>query len=209
MSTPGQPVRGRPFEPLPAVDRQAWTHLVPGRRAWPSAPVLTGALALVVAALAAAWTNRLHSTDAADRQRLVKLAQPAPQSSPRPAPRATALADDQWLLAALPAATVGAERVAALLALAATNGVTVDSVRQAAPLPLAAGQAALPAERVVLQIRASGPYLGLRQWVAQALQHDDALLLERLRLARPLASSTALSAELGWALLQGATGSAP
>jgi hypothetical protein len=138
---------------------------------------VTGCLALVVAALAAVWTTRLHSTNAADRQRLLEL-----KATPRPAAAAaTAPPDEQGLLSALPATTQAAERVAALLALAATHGVTVDSVRQAAPAPLASGQAALAAQRVVVQVRASGPYLGLRLWVAQALQHDDALLLERLR----------------------------
>ncbi|OYU97941.1 MAG: hypothetical protein CFE45_18410 [Burkholderiales bacterium PBB5] len=114
---------------------------------------MTGCLALVVAALAAVWTTRLHSADAADRQRLVGL--------------------------------------------------------KATPRPLAAAASPLADEQGLLQVRASGPYLGLRQWVAQALQHDDALLLERLRLSRPLASSAVLTGELNWALLQGATGSAP
>ena len=195
----------RPLDPPSGLAAQAWARFVAGPWSWPSTPVLTGCLALVVAALAAVWTTRLHSADAADRQRLVEL-----KATPRPAATAASTPPDEAsLLAALPAATQAAERVAALLALAATHGVTVDSVRQAAAAPLASGQAALAAQRVVVQLRASGPYLGLRSWVAQALQHDDALLLERLRLSRPLASSTVLAAEMNWALLQGTTGSAP
>lgn len=205
MSAQGQPVASPTLDPPPGPAAQVWARLVPGRWAWPSAPVWTGCLALVVAALAAVWTTRLHSAETAGRQRLAGL-----KATPRPlAAAASPLSDEQGLLAALPVATQAAERVAALLALAAAHGVTVDSVRQAAPAPLASGQAALAAERVVVQVRASGPYLGLRQWVAQALQHDDALLLERLRLSRPLASSTVLAGELNWALLQGTTGPAP
>lgn len=167
---------------------------------WPSVPVLVGSVALLAGAGLALWAHQLQQAADAQGRHLASQRHQRQQAAPS-APGPT---DDQVLVAALPPAADGADRVAALLAQAAAQGVTVESIRQAEPLPMGSGQATLPAERITLQVRANGPYLALRQWVALALQHDDALLLERLRLSRPLATSTVLAADLGWSLLQAA-----
>ena len=67
-------------------------------------------------------------------------------------------------------------------------------------------------QRGVLSMAAHGPYLAVRRFVAEALQHDDALLLDRLRLSRASPAAAEVAVDLQWALLQrapAAAGAAP
>ena len=143
---------------------------------------------------------------------------------------ATAPGDDQRLLAALPPSDAATQRVADLLALAEQHGLVVQSTRQALPDAPAVATPALPAEPAPpptppptatarhtpaaapatglalsvlrLSMGVQGGYVGLRRFVAEALQHDDALLLDQLRLLRPSPQDRALTADLQWLLLQ-------
>ena len=65
--------------------------------------------------------------------------------------------------------------------------------------PAAAAWAVAPLR---LAMGVQGSYSSLRRFVAEALQHDDALLLDQLRLARPSAQARELTADLQWTLLQ-------
>ena len=109
---------------------------------------------------------------------------------------------DQRLAPALPPADAAPHRLAALVARARQHGLTLDSVRQSAPLRLGAGNAALAAERLPLRLAGSGPYSAWRRFVAEALQQDDALLLDQLRLSRSGPGAALLAADLHWSLLQ-------
>lgn len=53
-----------------------------------------------------------------------------------------------------------------------------------------------------LRLAGTAPYAAWRRFVADALQQDDALLLEHLQLGRASASAVLLTAELQWSLLQ-------
>lgn len=167
-----------------------------GARALPWA--LATAALLGAAALALGLTPRWQTDTAAAMQAVQALAR---RATTRPAaPAATPAPDDaQRLLQALAPAGEAPGRVAALLALAQRHGVVVDSTRQAWAPPAAA--AGLPLQRLQLVIGARGGYTGLRGFVAEALQHDDALLLDQLRLTRARPDAAELGAELHWSLL--------
>ena len=180
---------------------------------WPAG---LGVSALLLAAgLALIATPRWHAErDAAD------LATQKLATAPRAATPATAAVptDERRLLAALPTADAAAQRVADLLALAAQRGLVVQSTRQsllaavsattaAAPRNPTIGAAAsaatpLPVTALGLSMAVQGRYENLRRFVAEALQHDDALLLDQARLVRATRQAHGLSAELQWLLLQ-------
>lgn len=174
---------------------------------WPGAsalswPVVAGAIGLLLAALLALalvprWRAEQAQADHA-LQALVRLADRARAAQPVAAPAR----DEQRLLQALPAADDSPGRTAALLALATRHGVTVDSVRQGEPRVTDNRAGALALQQVPLALAARGPYTALRGFVAEALQHDDALLLDQLRINRSQASAQELTAHLQWTLLQ-------
>jgi len=172
-----------------------------GARALPWALAVTALLG--AAALALGLTPRWQADAAAAEQAVQALAR---RAAARPAaPAATPAPDDaQRLLQALAPAAEAPARVAALLALARRHGLVVDSTRQAWAPPAAA--AALPLQRLQLVIGARGGYIGLRSFVAEALQHDDTLLLDQLRLSRARPDAAELGAELHWSLLLRADG---
>lgn len=178
-------------------------------------PVGLGASALLLAAgLALIVTPRWHAErDAAD------LAARRLAATPRAATPAAAVPTDELrLLAALPTADAAAQRMADLLALAAQRGLVVQSTRQSLPAAVRATAAAaprnpttgaadpaatpLPVQALRLSMGVQGRYEALRRFVAEALQHDDALLLDQTRLLRATPQARELSAELQWSLLQ-------
>ncbi len=173
------------------------------------APALAGTLALLLAALLAwglvpRWRADQDSADRALQQRA--------RQAPAVARVAAVLPADQRLAQALPPADAVPQRLAALVHSAGQRGLQLDSVRQAAPLRLGTGAAALPAERVPLRLTGRGPYTAWRQFVADALQQDDALLLDQLRLGRRSPADSLLDGDLQWSLLQragGGTGDGP
>jgi hypothetical protein len=61
---------------------------------------------------------------------------------------------------------------------------------------------------VALRLAGAAPYAAWRRFVAEALQQDDALLLEQLQLGRASTSAALLTAELQWSLLQRSGGAA-
>jgi len=160
-------------------------------------PWWAAALSLLAAAgLALGLTPHWQAEAAAADRAGQRLARHAPAAAVLAAARP---GDDQRLLQALATVDAAPQRVADLLALAQHHGLQVDSTRQTwAPPP---GRGALPLQRLQLVLVARGPYAALRQFTAEALQHDDTLLLDQLRLARAPAQATALQAELQWSLL--------
>jgi hypothetical protein len=163
------------------------------------APALAGTLALLLAALLAwglvpRWRADQDSADRALQQRA--------RQAPAAARVAAVLPADQRLAQALPPADAVPQRLAALVHSAGQSGLQLDSVRQAAPLRLGTGAAALPAERVPLRLTGRGPYTAWRRFVAEALQQDDALLLDQLRLGRRSPADNLLEGDLQWLLLQ-------
>jgi hypothetical protein len=173
-------------------------------------PVLAGSAALALAALLALGLAPRWQADAdaagrdLRRQRAAAAAAPArPVAAAAPAPTAAST-----LLPALPGADTLPQRQAALAALALHHGITLDGLRLAAPQGLGSGAGALPAQRVALRLAGTAPYAAWRRFVAEALQQDDALLLEQLQLGRASTSAALLTAELQWSLLQRSGGAA-
>ncbi|OGB05696.1 MAG: hypothetical protein A3E25_16600 [Burkholderiales bacterium RIFCSPHIGHO2_12_FULL_69_20] len=177
---------------------RAWPPL--GAPAWaPHGPALVGTAALLLAGLLlAGLVPRWQAERAAAEHTLQRMA----RASDRPAPLPAAPSADQRLLRALPPADLGPQRIAALLALAQQHAITLDSVRQGPPQAIGSGPAALAIQRLPLSLAARGSYAALRRFVADALQQDDALLLDHLRLGRSQPGAQALSAELRWSWLQ-------
>lgn len=180
---------------------------------WPaglgvSALLLAAGLALIVTPR---WQAERDAADMAAH----RLA-----ATPRAAtPAAVVPTDELRLLAALPSADAAAQRMADLLALAAQRGLVVQSTRQSLPAAAAprnptSGAAApaatpLPVQALRLSMGVQGRYEALRRFVAEALQHDDALLLDQARLLRATPQARELSAELQWSLLQRADAGSP
>jgi hypothetical protein len=162
--------------------------------------MLAGSAALLLAALLALGLAPRWQADAdaarqaLQRQRMAAATAPARTALITPAAPV--------LVPALPGAEALPQRQAALAALAQRHGITLDGLRLSAPLALGSGAGALAAERVPLRLAGSAPYAAWRRFVADALQHDDALLLEQLQLGRASASAAVLGAELQWSLLQ-------
>ncbi len=174
---------------------------------WPGAsvlsrPVVAGAVGLLLAALLALglvprWRAEQAQADQA-LQAVLRLADRARAARPVAEPAR----DEQRLLQALPPADDSPGRIAALLELATRHGLTVDSVRQGDTRGADNRAGALPLQQVPLALAARGPYTALRGFVAEALQHDDALLLDQLRINRSQATARELNADLQWTLLQ-------
>ncbi len=144
-----------------------------------------------------------------DEQRLLS-ALPDADSSPQRVADLLALAAQHGLVVhstrqVLPAATataaVGAVTTTATTATAAATTATAATATAAVSSP-AASATAWAVAPLQLSMGVQGGYSSLRQFVADALQHDDALLLDQLRLARPSAQARELTADLQWLLLQ-------
>lgn len=146
-----------------------------------------------------------------DEQRLLS-ALPDADSSPQRVADLLALAAQHGLVVhstrqVLPAATataaVGAVTTTATTATtAATTATATAAATTAAVSSPAASASAWAVAPLQLSMGVQGGYSSLRQFVADALQHDDALLLDQLRLARPSAQARELTADLQWLLLQ-------
>ena len=154
-----------------------------------------------------------------DEQRLLS-ALPDADSSPQRVADLLALAAQHGLVVhstrqVLPAATATAAVGAAVTAVTssatnATNAAAVTADVTTATAATATAAVSSPAASATawamaplrLSMGVQGGYSRLRQFVADALQHDDALLLDQLRLARPSAQARELTADLQWLLLQ-------
>lgn len=165
----------------------------------PGRPIVAGGVSLLLAAVLALGVTPRWQTDQAqaDVQR-ARLARPTPAMR-APAPPVPDATSRLWH--ALPAADQAPQRLADLTALARQHGVTIDGTRlgrTAAP----PDAITLPAQQLPVAMAAHGPYPAVRRFVAEALQHDDALLLERLRLSRVSPAASEVAVDLQWALLQ-------
>lgn len=174
------------------------------RRVLPGLPVLAGGVSLLLAAvLAVVVTPGWQADQSRAQAQHARSARPpaAQRTLLPPAPDASA-----GLWQALPAADQAPQRLTDLTGLARLHGVTIDGTRlgRAAPPPDATS---LPAQQLPVAMAAHGPYPAVRRFVAAALQHDDALLLERLRLSRASPAATEVAVDLQWALLQRAPAS--
>ncbi len=173
-----------------------WPQWRAGRPNWPT---VTGGLALGLAGwLAVAVTPRWQAEQSRAEALQAVAARPAAavRSGAASSPDVTTR-----LWQALPAADQAPQRIAHLTGLARQHGVTIDGTRLgriAAP----ADAAALAAQQLPLSMAAHGPYPAVRRFVAEALQHDDALLLDRLRLSRASPTAAEVAVDLQWALLQ-------
>jgi hypothetical protein len=181
--------------------RQAWHRFTRARGpdgfASAGLPAAVGSAALLLAAgLAVLATPRWRADAAAEAALQQRASRPRLAAAPAPAPPS----DDRRLLAALPDAEQAPARLAALMALAARDGLTLESTRQSDAAT--ATPTGLPVQALRVSMQLHGRYPALRRLVAEALQHDDALLLDQLRLQRPQAQTDELSAELSWLLLQ-------
>ena len=153
-----------------------------------------------------------------DEQRLLS-ALPDADSSPQRVADLLALAAQHGLVVhstrqVLPAATataaVGAVTTTATTATTAATTATATAAATTATAATATAAVSSPAASATawavaplqLSMGVQGGYSSLRQFVADALQHDDALLLDQLRLARPSAQARELTADLQWLLLQ-------
>ncbi|MEK8050046.1 hypothetical protein AACH10_07340 [Ideonella sp. DXS22W] len=179
---------------------RALTRLrVHGRRrsALPVALGCTGLLgaAVLAGALVPHWQAQARAADHAWQQRVAQMR--AAQARP-----ATAGAD-QRLREALPPAGQTPRRLAELLALARQHGLVLGSLQQSS------AQAGDGVGSQPLGWHVSGHYLSLRQFVAEALQADPALVLTQLRLSRTDSRSPVLQADLQWQLLHRAEQAGP
>lgn len=187
-----------------------WWPLPSGRRpALPSWPVRAGGVGLALAAVLALGITPSWQADQA-RAAAQRSASARPAAALRtPAPPMEDATTRLWR--ALPTPDQSPQRIADLTRLARQHGVTIDGTRlgrTAAP----ADAATLPAQQLPLSMAAHGPYPAVRRFVAEALQHDDALLLDRLRLSRTSPTAAEVAVDLQWALLQrapAASGAAP
>lgn len=94
-------------------------------------------------------------------------------------------------------------RMADLLALALRHGVAVQRVQRVGGDADAAGAART---RLVMPVRAA--YVDLRQFIAEALQQDEALALERVGLRRHKGDAAELEGDLQWVLFHRRAGAA-
>ena len=174
-----------------------WWPLWRARR--PGWPTVAGGLALALAGwLAVAITPRWQAEQARAEALQAVAAQPA-TALRQGAASAPDAATRLWQ--ALPPADQAPQRIAHLTGLARQHGVTIDGTRLGR-ITTPADAAALAAQQLPLSMAAHGPYLAVRRFVAEALQHDDALLLDRLRLSRVSPTAAEVAVDLQWALLQ-------
>ncbi|GCL62903.1 GspMb/PilO family protein [Pseudaquabacterium pictum] len=163
-------------------------------------PVLTGSAALLLAAWLAVVATPRWRAEATQAMQTQRQAVRATAGAPPPA--------DARLVQALPRSDASAARIQALVAAAQAHGIRLDNLRQSPPLRLGQGAGQLAAERVPLQLSGHASYSAWRQFVADALQQDDALLLDDLRLHRSGPTEPLLAGTLQWALLQQLPGAA-
>jgi hypothetical protein len=164
------------------------------RGGWPAA---LGSALLLAAAIA--WMLLLPRLDAAadaarsaaDAARRRALAAPRQAAQPPPQPQPTA----QGFVAALPGAAQRPQRVADLLALAARHGVQV----RRSDFQLATDRDS-GVDRYRATLPVSATYPALRAFLAAALQHDDALSLDGLKLQREHTAAAEWQAELRFTL---------
>ena len=180
---------------------------------WPGAgtlsrPVVAGAIGLLLAALLALGLTPRWRDEQAQADQALQAAVRAADRARAARPVAEPARDEQRLLQALPSADDSPGRIAALLELATRHGLTVDAVRQGDTRGADNRASALPLQQVPLALAARGPYSALRGFVAEALQHDDALLLDQLRINRSQPTARELNADLQWTLLQRPPGGA-
>lgn len=103
-----------------------------------------------------------------------------------------------------PHADAAASRMADLMALALQHGIVVERTQRRD------GERSAAQDRVAITMPVSGAYAELRQFIAEALRSDAALVLERLRLRRADAGAPQFDGEMHWLLLQRpAQGSTP
>jgi hypothetical protein len=181
--------------PRQSLDR-AWPLRRPRR---PELPLWVGGASLLLATLLALVVTPGWQAEQAraEAQRLAR-ARPAPALR-APLPPAPDAVSRLWR--ALPGEDQAPARITQLTGLARQHGVTIDGTRlgrSAAP----ADAASLPAQQLPVVMAAHGAYPAVRRFVAEALQHDDALLLERLRLSRASPTAPEVAVDLQWALLQ-------
>lgn len=165
----------------------------------PSLPALAGGAALALAAALVLVATPRWQDDTARADRALRQRASVAAAAPAPVPVVSA---DQHLAMALPPAALLPQRISALVRLAQQHGVRLDSVRQQPALQLGQGAATLAAELVPLRLAGSGDYAAWRRFAAEALQHDDALVLAELRLSRNGPTDRALAGSLQWLLLQ-------
>lgn len=205
-----------------------WSPGSAGRLGWPNrtnrpnrpnGPALAGGLALASAALiAAVVTPRWQAERSQAEAQQALAARPAAALRPNGASAPDAAVR---LWQALPPADQAPQRIAHLTGLARQHGVTIDGTRlgriatpAGATLPAQPALARQPmvqpvtVQQLPLSMAAHGPYPAVRRFVAEALQHDDALLLDRLRLSRASPAAAEVAVDLQWALLQRAPAAA-
>lgn len=162
------------------------------RAGWPGAAALLAVLAAGVISLLLAprWQADADAADAATLR--------AQRSERDTLLRSAARVDTHVARApVLPAAQATPNRMADLHSQALLHGVVVDRMQLRDSAFAAQGASRTT---VVMPVRAG--YAELRRFIAHALQADDALALERIRLRRSSAATPELEGELQWALLQ-------
>ena len=152
--------------------------------AWPSALGWPAALALIALGIALmlgrgvtpAWQQQALELRSAAVRPVVRTATPAVE-------------------AGLPDVGDPAERVADLLALALSHGVKVERTSQRL-------EPGVAVQRLQVGMNVRAPYADLRAFVAEALQADPGLALDRLQWRRPNETGNDLDAEFQWSLLR-------
>lgn len=160
----------------------------PSRWGWPAASALVcGLLAAALAAGAVPRWNAEAQIARNDTQRDADQLRVALRSAERNSKTSPPLG--------LPATTPPEERLADLLEAAVRAGVSIERVQQRAD-----ERGAVQALRVGLSAR--GSYAEIRAFMAQALQNDAALSLDRVQMRRAQATSDRIEADLQWSLLR-------
>ena len=174
-----------------------WWPLWHARR--PDWPTVAGGLALGLAGWLAITVTPGWQAEQARAEALQAVA--ARPAAARPPGAASAPDAATRLWRALPPADQAPQRIAHLTGLARQHGVTIDGTRLGR-ITAPADAAGLPVQQLPLSMAGHGPYPAVRRFVAEALQHDDALLLDRLRLSRVSPTAAEVAVDLQWALLQ-------
>ncbi len=156
---------------------------------WPAAWGWPGAVAL----LALLSAGGLGGVLAPRWQAQAEAASRVPQHRPAPAPAAASAPRR-----ALPAVGDSAERVAALLRLAARHGLVLERTQQRISL---SGNV----RRLQVGLTLRGRYVELRSFIAAALRADAGLALDELSLRRGAPEVDQLEAELAWSFFQPAS----
>jgi Tfp pilus assembly protein PilO len=171
--------------------RHGWSRSSFKSWGWPGAAGL--ALLLAAAVLATTWlpdlTQRSRSLSAA----AVDAEQQARRDRQRQASVASTLSPAQQFASAFPEPELREARVAALLAAARSQGLSLQR-----------GEFRLTSEpqlgllKYSVNLPLSGSYAQLRAFVEDMQNHDSALALERMRLQRSSARTSVVEADLTW-----------